>query len=435
MFRTIFIALLILVVLAISPYLAQNHGTVTLVFNDTSYQTPLFNFIFGFIIFLAALYILEFLVRGIVRILFGWIINRRKRLQAKSARQAEMGLRELVAGNYQKAQVLLRRSAKHAKDPVLNLTQTFEVALRNKDMLLADTSLKEAIKIAADKDQDIIDVCKLKYFSAKQEWSKAKELLLPVKDRVDSEEVNLLAIQIYLNTQSYGKLEDLLPELVERKFIDQAQYLEYYKLAEAGFMDIQLKDGVPALMAWWENQTRKRRFNIYTRNVLLQKLLELKEDDYAIKIATTTFKVCNVKDIEATDFIDMVTTIKVDTIDKQLSKTIEKYYTKFSLANQYRLITLLSHLFYQAADYQSSLKWSEKQLALETSNNQTHSTDNMLLAQVLYRKLGEESKLDKIAQTIDGQLHLTYANDEQEAEKATDKDASTEAKANEKTSK
>lgn len=398
-----------------------------LTWGDASYKVTLFVAVLGFIGFLAALYLAEFIIRLVFGLLFGWIKNRKQRLAAKSVRLAEQGLRTEVAGNYHKAQRLLQKAVKYAPDPIFALTQTFELAIRNKDLITARKALQQAAAIASDKDQQLLEICRLKYYVAQADWDQAYALLHPVMLASDTEEVNLIAAKVYTATGHYGYLEDQIVKLQKQGWIDNDQATELTITAAKGIIDQQLaKDPSPqALVDWFNNLTKVRSRNVLYRNALMAKLAELGEVQLEATIAAESFYLCKIDALEATNFVDLVNNIKQDTEYRLLTKAIERKFKKFNEVNQDKLLKTLVTLLYSEGNLKNAQQWLDK-LFGENAKQLVSSPDSLLLAQAIYRKLGVENQLGAINNLIDAKYLPENKAEEAQASTESNAEASSE---------
>lgn len=405
MFRVFLVALFTLALFWVSPFLAQQNGSVTFVWGEYTYRVTLFTFVLGAICGLAALYIVEALVRLVLRLLFGWWTGRKDRRAAKSMQQVQQGVRQLIAGDYVRAQKYLDKSVKNAPDKCLNLLQTFEAALRNKDMVTAEYSLKQAIEVATEKDRDLLDVCKLKFYVAKGRWRKATRALHDVLHRVNTEEVNLLALKIYKATTAYGRFEDLLPVLLKRKWIDQEQHDQELRWLENGLQEqhYPAKDNPKELLDWFYTQPNYRRYGCIARNVLLEKLLKAEQWAEAVQVACDSLELVPLKELEKSEFFDLLLQIKTDSIDKKLTRRLERKFHKFSKDTQLKVMHVLSDLYFLQGNYLKAQHWIEQQIQAEKDAGLHHSPQTLLLAQVVYRRLGYDNKLQELASSVDKQ--------------------------------
>ncbi|MFC6276091.1 heme biosynthesis HemY N-terminal domain-containing protein [Psittacicella hinzii] len=426
MFRVFVWCFIFLVLLAVAPLISANQGAAIITYAGTTYKTSLFTLLIVFLLALGAFEILAFVLRVLYRILFGWYVNRKERRQAKADRLVEKGMRQALSGDYRKAQKTLSKSATKADLPFYNLAQTFELAIKNRNVRLAKELLARCIESAQDnaKDQELLNVCKLKYFVADQQWDKASEFLAKVREKTNSEEVNLIARNIYIHTGQYGMLEDLLPYLEKQQYILPEQAKADYTWVYQGYIAKQLarSDKASDLANWFDLQTRAHRSSVAFRNEVLKTLLEKHAYYEAIDIAAETISRCKVAEVEGTIFFDLLEQIQQDTLDNKLCRRIEKYYRLYSEASQIRFMSVIAHLYYRRADYTKAQTWVDQLLTAQEKQGALHRPDDMLLAQVVYRKNNAEAKLVGLTDIIDNQYNNSYQPHTDTPEKLEDKE-------------
>ncbi|RIY31335.1 hypothetical protein CKF54_06850 [Psittacicella hinzii] len=407
MFRVFIWCLLFVVLLALAPYLLSHNGQVVIYFADYSYSLSLLTFLVFFLLAFGAFEIIASLVRYLYKITFGWFANRRERRQAKADRLVEKGLRQALVGDYRQAQKTLAKSATKANLPFYNLSQTFDLAIRNRNPRLAKELLLRMIEVnqETNSDKKLLDVSKLKYYVATEQWQKASSFLDKIRLENPSEEVELIARKVYLNTNQYAMLEDLVPNLVKKEYISAEKGQEDLAWAYQGLMQRQLKQNenkANELVTWFDAQNRSHRSNLVFRNQMLKSLLQLNAYYDAIDVASETLRRCSLKDIAQSDYFSLISQIPHDTLDFKLCRALEKVLPKFEQEQQFTIMAILAELYYRQSKFDKAQVWVEKLLT-----SQTPTPENILLAQVVYRKNNDSEKLLGLTKLIDRQYDLS----------------------------
>lgn len=421
MFRTFLIAFILLVIIAIAPLFSHNNGLVVIYFGEYQIKLSLLIFTIAIFTIIAFFYLFEAVLRLLFKVFLGWWVNRKERRARKAQAVQDKGMRKLVEGDYDKAQKLLTKSAKGAATPILNLSQAIDVAVRNKDLDKAEKLLKQAVAQATPADEVLVDVCRLKFHVVKKSWDKAYALANDLRTRANTEEVNLLAAQVYKNTNSYAQLEDLTAYLLKQDYIDAPQALEYRQWVERGFISSKLDEvdnDYDKFSVWWKNQPSRRTKGVLARNELVAELQARKLLPQAVKEACQTLSVCAAKELEQSNFFELLDNFGTDSQDMQLVAAVSKNLTRFSLDTQVRLMQILARIYYNQGDLAASQLWAERIMETENKNQRLHGAETLLLAQMLYRKQHLTEKLLGINNLIEQQYSVEALENKAQAQAA-----------------
>ncbi|MGL4456249.1 MAG: heme biosynthesis HemY N-terminal domain-containing protein [Plesiomonas sp.] len=277
----IFILLAIIIGgLIIGPQFAGHQGYVLIVAGPYTVEMSLTSMIILVILTLAALFILDTVLRRIVRFgssTQGWFA-RRKRNRAR--KQTIAGLLKLTEGDYQQAERLMAKSAEHADQPVVNLLMAAEAAQQRGDNLNCNQYLHRAAELAGS-DTLPVDITRVRLQLAQGEIHAARhgvDNLLAVAPR--HPQVLRLAQQTYSQAGAYAALLDLLPQLTKSNLFSEDELTQITLEAENGLMSKAMhENGSEGLMGWLRNQPRKRRTNPDTLALLAGHLIEC-DDHY-----------------------------------------------------------------------------------------------------------------------------------------------------------
>ena len=147
MFRVLFLMIALLAGLIAGPYLSGQQGYVRIETANTVYEMSLTTLVILFVVALAVIYTLEWIVTRFFRLssnTYNWF-SRRKRVKAQ--RQTLEGLMKMNEGDYAKAEKLIGKNAKHSAEPVLNLIKAAEAAQQRGDEFSANRYLIEATEL------------------------------------------------------------------------------------------------------------------------------------------------------------------------------------------------------------------------------------------------------------------------------------------------
>ena len=159
MFRVLFLMIALLAGLIAGPYLSGQQGYVRVETANTVYEMSLTTLVILFVVTLAVIYSLEWLVTRFFRLssnTYNWF-SRRKRVKAQ--RQTLEGLMKMNEGDYAKAEKLIGKNAKHSAEPVLNLIKAAEAAQQRGDEFSANRYLIEATELAGS-DNLVVEIAR-----------------------------------------------------------------------------------------------------------------------------------------------------------------------------------------------------------------------------------------------------------------------------------
>ena len=138
MFRVLFLMLALLAGLIAGPYLSGQQGYVRIETTNNIVEMSITTLVIFFVIALAIIYGLEWIVTRFLRLSRGsynWFSSR-KRVRAQ--KQTLEGLMKMNEGDYAKAEKLIGKNAKHSAEPVLNLIKAAEAAQQRGDEFSAN---------------------------------------------------------------------------------------------------------------------------------------------------------------------------------------------------------------------------------------------------------------------------------------------------------
>ncbi len=289
MFRALFLMLILLAGLIAGPYLAGKQGYVLIQTQANNYELSIVSLVVLFVIGMAIVYGIEWLVTRFLRLsnnTYSWF-SRRKRLKAQ--KQTLEGLMRMNEGDYSKAEKLIGKNAKHSDEPILNFIKAAEAAQQRGDEFAANKYLMEATELAGS-DNLLVELARTRILLQQNKLPAARssvDSLLELAPK--NAEVLKLAVEIYKKSKAFAALDNII-EQVEGLYPD-AEYTALVQEMEDGLLDEKMnEEGADGLLAWWHEQSRKRRNDNYVRIGLIQRLIDCNDHENAYELTLETFK-------------------------------------------------------------------------------------------------------------------------------------------------
>ncbi len=291
MFRMLFLMLVLLAGLIAGPYLSGKQGYVLIQTANTNYELSLVTLVVFFVIAMAIVYVIEWVVRKFFRLsnsTYGWF-SRRKRVKAQ--KQTLQGLIKMDEGNYSKAEKLIGKNAKHSDEPILNFIKAAEAAQQHGDDFNANKYLMEATELAGT-DNLAVELARTRILLLQNKLPAARssvDSLLVMANK--NSEVLKLAVEIYKKSKAYQALDDILPTIESSNMYSLKEFTALQQDVENGLLDeVMNEEGSDGLLAWWEDQPRKRHNDNYVRIGLIQRLIDCNDHESAYDLTVETLK-------------------------------------------------------------------------------------------------------------------------------------------------
>ena len=291
MFRVLFLMIALLAGLIAGPYLSGQQGYVRVETANTVYEMSLTTLVILFVVALAVIYTLEWIVTRFFRLssnTYNWF-SRRKRVKAQ--RQTLEGLMKMNEGDYAKAEKLIGKNAKHSAEPVLNLIKAAEAAQQRGDEFSANRYLIEATDLAGS-DNLLVEIARTRILLQQNKLPAARssvDSLLEMAGR--NKEVLKLAVEIYLRSKAYQALDKILDGVENSGLFSTKEFQDLRKQTENGLLDEKMnEEGVDGLLAWWDEQPRRRRNDIDLKVGLIQRLIDCNDHESASEFTLEVLK-------------------------------------------------------------------------------------------------------------------------------------------------
>ncbi|GAB1658960.1 heme biosynthesis protein HemY [Mannheimia haemolytica] len=361
MFRTLFLMLLLLVGLISGPYLAGNQGYVRIETATTVIEMSIVMLVVFFVLAMAVVYLLEWIVTKICRMsngAYNWFSTRKHK---KAQQETLEGLMRMSEGNYSKAEKLFSKNAKHADEPVLNLIKAVEAAQQNGDDLAANKYLIKATEIAGPNNV-AVELVRTRILLQQGKLPAARTAIDSLLELAPhSDEVLRLAIQIYKESRAYVALDRLLVEIGQRNFLTAEEYAELEYFVDDGLQDERLQEeGQEGLLSWWENQPNRRRKSVYSRVGVIKRLIDSDDHQSAQEIALETLK--KFEDEQLQGLFVQLTRLQIDS-DSKLLKVLAKRADKANVKYTDDYARALGYIYTRDGQYQKAKSQFELLLA------------------------------------------------------------------------
>lgn len=323
MLRVLFLMLLILAGLIAGPYISGHQGYVRIETSNHVLEMSLVMLVVFFVIAMAVIYILEWIVTRFIRLSRGsyqWFGQRKRK---KAQKQTLAGLMKMTEGDYSKAEKLISKNAKYSDEPVLNFIKAAEAAQQRGDEMNANKYLIEAAKIAGP-NSVAVELARTHILLEQDKLPAARSavdsLLELAPNNVDALR---LAIEIYQRSKAYKALDAVLENIGQRSFLDEDEYQALSHEVDDGLLDeIQNEEGQEGLLKWWENQPSRRRRSVHTRVALIKRLIDSNDHDSAAEIALETLK--KFEDEQLDLLFEQLTRLQVEQENKLVKKLAKR---------------------------------------------------------------------------------------------------------------
>ncbi|MFC0324007.1 heme biosynthesis HemY N-terminal domain-containing protein [Gallibacterium melopsittaci] len=322
MFRVLFLMVILLVGFIAGPYISGKQGYVRILTDSHSIEMSITMLVVFFVIALAVIYGIEWLITRFIRLSSGtynWFSVRKRR---KAQQQILQGFVKMDEGNYAKAEKLIGKNAKHSSEPILNFVKAAEAAQQRGDEFSANKYLIEATELAGP-DNLIVELARTRILLQQNKLPTARtavdSLLVLAPQNV---EVLRLAITIYLRSHAYTALDNLLPQIAKSGLYNSDDYKALHQQVLDGLLDEKMnEEGVEGLLQWWADQSRTRRQDSYAIIGMIRRLIDSDDHDSAYNLVLDSMKRMDTNDL--LPFLNQVARLQVSNSEKVI-KWLEK---------------------------------------------------------------------------------------------------------------
>lgn len=392
MFRVLFLMLVLLAGLIAGPYLSGKQGYVLIETSNYNIEMSITMLVVFFVIAMAIIYGIEVVITRFCRLssdTYNWF-SRRKR--AKAQKQTLEGLIRMNEGDYSKAEKLIGKNAKHSDEPVLNFIKAAEAAQQRGDEFNANRYLMEATEIAGS-DSLIVELARTRILLQQGKLPAARssvDSLLVMTSR--NKEVLKLAVEIYLKSKAYLALDKILDQIENSALYSGEEFTALQRQVEEGLLDEKMnEEGVDGLLAWWNDQPRKRRNDLFVKIGLIQRLIDCNDHETAYELTLEALKKVDEQSLENKLLCTQIARLQPEDSSK-LIKLMEKRANKATEQAQCCINRALGYLYVRNNDFVHASD-AFKQVILHKT--QLEPTDVNMAAYV-FEQVGENALAQQV---------------------------------------
>ncbi len=394
MFRVLFLMIALLAGLIAGPYLSGQQGYVRVETANTVYEMSLTTLVILFVVTLAVIYSLEWLVTRFFRLssnTYNWF-SRRKRVKAQ--RQTLEGLMKMNEGDYAKEEKLIGKNAKHSAEPVLNLIKAAEAAQQRGDEFSANRYLIEATELAGS-DNLVVEIARTRILLQQNKLPAARssvDSLLEMSDR--NKEVLKLAAEIYSRSKAYQALDEILDLIEGSGLFSAEEFKALQQETENGLLDEKMnEEGVEGLLAWWDAQPRRRRNDLELKTALIQRLIDCNDHESAYEFTLEIMKKLGDNTPISPELCTQITRLQAEDNSKLL-KLVEKRAKRADESQRCCLNRALGYLYVRNNDFAKAAEAFKEVTACPTQLQ----PNDVMMASYVFEQAGDKEAAEKIRQ-------------------------------------
>ena len=394
MFRVLFLMIALLAGLVGGPYLSGQQGYVRIETANNIIEMSITTLVIFFIIALAIIYGLEWIITRFLRLSRGsynWF-SRRKRVRAQ--KQTLEGLVKMNEGDYAKAEKLIGKNAKHSAEPVLNLIKAAEAAQQRGDEFSANRYLIEATELAGS-DNLLVEIARTRILLQQNKLPAARssvDSLLEMSNR--NKEVLKLAVDIYLRSKAYQALDEILDSVENGGLFSTEEFQELRTQTENGLLDEKMnEEGVDGLLAWWDELPRRRRNNVDLKVGLIQRLIDCNDHESAAEFTLEILKKIGDNTSIGKALCTQITRLQPEDNSK-LIKLVAKRAKHAGDVEKCCINRALGYLYVRNNEFSQAAEVFKKVIACP---NQLESND-LMMASYVFEQSGDKALAEQVRQ-------------------------------------
>ena len=383
MFRVLFLMIALLAGLIAGPYLSGQQGYVRIETANTIYEMSLTTLVIFFVVALAVIYTLEWIVTRFFLLssnTYNWF-SRRKRVKAQ--RQTLEGLMKMNEGDYAKAEKLIGKNAKHSAEPVLNLIKAAEAAQQRGDEFSANRYLIEATELAGS-DNLLVEIARTRILLQQNKLPAARssvDSLLEMSDR--NKEVLKLAAEIYSRSKAYQALDGILDLIEGSGLFSAEEFKALQQETENGLLDEKMN----------EDQPRRRRNDLELKTALIQRLIDCNDHESAYEFTLEIMKKLGDNTPISPELCTQITRLQAEDNSKLL-KLVEKRAKRADESQRCCLNRALGYLYVRNNDFAKAAEAFKEVTACPTQLQ----PNDVMMASYVFEQAGDKEAAEKIRQ-------------------------------------
>lgn len=290
MFRLIFLFVLLGIGLFVGSNFSDQQGYALISIAGYTIEMSVVTLILAIIALLAVLFLIEFIIKKVVRAgshTWNWFSVRKRK---HSLRNTNEGVIKLLEGDWQGAEKKVTRWAQYHDMPLLCYLVASEAAQGMGDEEKRDKYL------ALAKEQTTstlaIDLTQAKQYVRTKQYQRAADLLEDlVNDHPNNPVILGLLKESYVNVPCWKKLDELLPKLRKKQLISDAEADALFYQAQFGLMgEVAEQKGIEGLLAHWSYLPKKLKQEPQMVEAIVHKLIEREGDSEAYIIIRDALK-------------------------------------------------------------------------------------------------------------------------------------------------
>lgn len=290
MFRIIFLFVVLGAGLFAGTQYAGQQGYVLISIANKTIEMSVTTLVIFVIAALAALFLLEFLVKKAFyasSATWNWFSVRKMR---RSRRYTNEGIIKLLEGDFKQAEKKVTRWANHHDMPLLCYLVASEAAQGLGNTEKRDHYLELAA--AQENAQLAVELTRAKQQVRESDFNSAFDTLSALKASYPNNTIVLnLLRSVYIELKLWQPLLDLLPSLVKAKIITQDEQEQLAKQAQCGLLtEVAEQKGSEGLIAHWNNLPRKLKADNHLVECFAKQLIARKADHEAFTLIKENLK-------------------------------------------------------------------------------------------------------------------------------------------------
>ncbi|OIQ24393.1 heme biosynthesis HemY N-terminal domain-containing protein [uncultured Vibrio sp.] len=290
MFRSIFLFVVLGLGLFAGTQYAGQQGYVLISVADKTIEMSVTTLIIFIIAALASLFMLEYVIKKILRTsstTWNWFSVRKLK---RSRRYTNEGIIKLLEGDWKVAEKKVMRWANHHDMPLLCYLVASEASQGMGDKQKRDHYLEKASE--QENSHLAVELTRAKQQVREAEYELAFDTLSSLKNAYPNNTILLnLLKDVYLQLQLWQPMLELVPKLSKHKLIDSSEQASIIEKAQCGLLsDIAAQKGSEGLISHWDKLPKKTKGNPHLIGCFIKQLIARKADNDAYIVLKESLK-------------------------------------------------------------------------------------------------------------------------------------------------
>lgn len=290
MLRLIFLFVILGAGLFVGTQYTGQQGYVLISIADKTIEMSVTTLVVFFLAALAALLILEYLVKKLISASSStWNFFTVRKIR-RSRRFTNEGIIKLLEGDWKGAEKKVTRWANHHDMPLLCYLVASEAAQgqgdkAKRDKYLALASQQEDAHLA-------VELTRAKQFIRDNEFGLAFDTLSSLKAQYANNPIVLNLLKTtYMQLKLWQPLIDLMPQLDKAKLVTEDEKIELIKTAQCGLLhEVAQQQGSEGLISHWNSLARKVKQDPHVIACFARELIARKADNEAFTVLKEALK-------------------------------------------------------------------------------------------------------------------------------------------------